>query len=71
MHAHPQPPTLTAPAFQIPITTQQNFINTAGNNVQGLIDPNLRTPYVQQWNVGIQQECKGTVFEAPISATTP
>lgn len=57
------PPTLPAPAFQIPITTQQNFINTGGNNVQGLIDPNLRTPYVQQWNVGIQHEAKGMVFD--------
>ncbi len=57
-------PKLTAPVFQIPITTQQNFINTAGNNVQGLIDPNLRTPYVQQWNFNIQQEFKGTIFEA-------
>ncbi len=57
------PPKLTAPAFQIPITTQQNFINTSGNNVQGLIDPNLRTPYVQQWNFGVQREWKGIVFE--------
>jgi hypothetical protein len=68
------PPTLPAPPFQIPITTQQNFINTGGsfvngvtvggNNVQGLINPNLATPYVQQWNVGIQHEWKGMVFEA-------
>ena len=57
------PPTLKAPPYQIPITTQQNFINTGGNNVQGLINPNLGTPYVQQWNVGIQHEWKGMVFE--------
>jgi hypothetical protein len=67
------PPTLPAPPFQIPITTQQNFINTGGsivngvtvggNNVQGLINPNLATPYVQQWNVGIQHEWKNIVFE--------
>jgi hypothetical protein len=57
------PPSLKAPAFQIPITTQQNFVNTGGNNVQGLIDPNLRTPYVQQWNVGIQHDWNGIVFE--------
>jgi len=58
------PPTLTAPPFQIPITTQQNFINTGGNNVQGLMNPNLRNPYVQQWNVGIEHEWKNNVFEA-------
>jgi len=57
-------PALKPPAFQIPITTQQNFINTGGQDVQGLIDPNLRTPYVQQWNFGIQKEWKGTIFEA-------
>jgi hypothetical protein len=68
------PPTLTAPKFQIPITTQQNFINSGGsisstgitsggNNVEGLMDPNLRTPYVQQWNFGIQHEIKGNIFE--------
>lgn len=57
------PPALTAPQFQIPITTQQNFINTGGQNVQGLINPNLRTPYVQQWNVGVQHGWKGMVFE--------
>ena len=28
------------------------------------MDPNLRTPYVQQWNVGIQHEWKKVVFEA-------
>ena len=58
------PPALKAPPFQIPITTQQNFINTSGNAVEGLMDPNLRTPYVQQWNAGIQREWKGTIFEA-------
>lgn len=58
------PPALKAPAFQIPITTQQNFVNTAGNNVQGLIAPNLSTPYVQQWNFGFQHEWKGAIFEA-------
>jgi Carboxypeptidase regulatory-like domain/TonB dependent receptor len=57
------PPKLTTPAFQIPISTQQNFVNTGGNNVQGLIDPNLRTPYVQQWNLSVQHEWKGMVFE--------
>ena len=29
----------------------------------GLPDPNLVTPYVQQWNFGLQQEILGFVFE--------
>jgi hypothetical protein len=65
------PPKLTAPPFQIPITTQQNFVNTGGNvaagtggnNVQGLMNPNLRNPYVQQWNIGVERELKGNVIE--------
>ncbi len=32
--------------------------------MQGLIDPNLATPYVQQWNFGIEQGWKGFVFTA-------
>lgn len=57
-------PKITPPPFQIPITTKDNFNNTGGNNVQGLIDPNLRAPYVQMWSFGIQREVKGTVLEA-------
>jgi hypothetical protein len=58
------PPPLTTPVFQIPITTQQNFINTGGNNVEGLISPNLKTPYVQQWNVTVEQQWKSLIFDA-------
>ncbi|MBZ5584111.1 MAG: TonB-dependent receptor [Acidobacteriia bacterium] len=58
------PPPLTAPQFQIPITTQQNFVNTGGNNVQGLISPNLKTPYVQQWNVTAEKKWKSMIFDA-------
>ncbi len=58
------PPSIAAPIFQLPVTTAQNFIATGGNNVQGLVDPNLRTPYVQEWNFGLQHEMKGIVLEA-------
>jgi hypothetical protein len=58
------PPALPAPKFQIPITSQQNFINTNANAVQGLMDPNLRTPYVQQWNFSLENQWKGIIFNA-------
>ena len=29
----------------------------------GMADPNLRTPYVQQYTIGIQQNVKGAVVE--------
>ena len=57
-------PALPTPVFQIPITTAQNWINSGHNSVQGLNDPNLRTPYSQQYNFGIQQRVKGLTFEA-------
>src|SRR5262249_1152779 len=46
---------LPTPVFQIPITDAQNL---AINNTNGLwtFDPNLRTPYVQQWSFGIERE---------------
>src|SRR5579872_5954439 len=58
------PPKLTAPAFQIPITTAQNFTNTGQNSVQGLIDPHLKTPYVHQWNFSLENQWKGVIFNA-------
>lgn len=35
----------------------------SATNPQGIIDPNLRTPYVQQYSFGIQQDIKGTILE--------
>jgi hypothetical protein len=49
--------------FQVPITDAANF---AINNTNGLwtFDPNLRTPYVQQWSLGIEREiAPNTAFE--------
>ena len=58
------PVTVPAPAFQLPITTAQNWIATGKNAVEGLNDPNLVTPYVQQWNLSLQHEVRGFVVEA-------
>jgi hypothetical protein len=55
---------LNFPTFKMPITDRENFlVNTAS----GLwtADPNLKAPYVHQWNFGIEKEIfKNTAFEA-------
>ena len=40
-----------------------NYANNPFNAV-GMIDPNLKHPYVEQYSIGIQHQFKGTVFEA-------
>lgn len=54
---------LQTPAFLVPITDRQNILLNSNNGLWA-IDPNLRTPYVQQWNVGFEREIfKNTAFE--------
>jgi hypothetical protein len=56
------PPSVPTPAFQVPRTEADNYaLSTAAT--LALPDPNLRTPYVQQWSVGVQHEAKGAVVE--------
>ena len=54
----PGPATLAAPPFGIPTTFQTNFNNLGGpaKNAGFAISPNLRTPYVQEWNLSVQKE---------------
>ena len=56
-------PSLSAPQFQVPLTFADGYAQNPGVAF-GLLDPNLRTPYVQQWNVSVQQQVKGTIIEA-------
>ncbi len=56
-------PVLTPPQFQVPL----RFSDVTFNDIFatfGMLDPNLRTPYVQQWSFSMEQEFKGTIFEA-------
>jgi hypothetical protein len=54
-------PTVPAPSYKVPRTLADNFAMTATGSI-GLADPNLSTPFVQQWNIGIQHELKGAIF---------
>jgi hypothetical protein len=54
---------LNFPTFKMPITDRENFL---ANTASGLwtADPNLRAPYVHQWNIGIEREIfKDTALE--------
>lgn len=48
---------LTPPAFQVPVSFQTNADNLGVGAVAGYaIDPNIRTPYVEQWNLSLQRD---------------
>jgi hypothetical protein len=51
---------VTPPPFQIPIDFATNAINNAASGLGSLagygIDPNLKPPQVQQWNLSIQRD---------------
>jgi hypothetical protein len=56
-------PSIPVPPYKVPRTQVDNYaLNPAA--ALGMPDPNLRTPYVQQYTLGIQHEVKGTVIEA-------
>ena len=55
---------LTTPVFKMPVTDAENFAINPGNGLW-TFDPNLRTPYVQQWSFGIEREiAENTAIEA-------
>jgi Carboxypeptidase regulatory-like domain len=49
-------PIIPVPAFNIPFSIRDIFVNEDPEAALFTIDPDLRTPYVQQWNFGIQRE---------------
>ena len=56
-------PQIQAPTFKVPRTFSENFELDPVNAAAGAIDPTLRTPYIQQWNIGVQQDFGGTILE--------
>ena len=57
-----RPPAIPKPVFKVPRTFADNYDENP-STAFGLIDPGLRTPYVQQWNFAIEQEWRATIFE--------
>jgi hypothetical protein len=55
-------PKIPVPQYQVPITASENY-NIDPFNTVGLIDPALRTPYVQQYSLGIEHELAHTLFK--------
>jgi hypothetical protein len=50
-------PTFATPAFQVPLQASTNFANDPTAAIFA-VDPQLRTPYVQQWTFSIQRQIK-------------
>lgn len=54
---------LNFPAFKIPITDRENFLNNVNSGLW-TADPNLKAAYVHSWNFNIQREIfKNTALE--------
>jgi len=54
-------PAIPTPTFKVPRTEADNYALNPAANAMGLIDPNLRTPYVQQWNFSVEHSFKDTL----------
>ena len=46
---------ITTPTFKMPVTSAENFAANFNNGLWA-VDPNLATPYVQQWSFGFERE---------------
>jgi hypothetical protein len=55
-------PPIPAPAYKVPRTFSDNYaLDTF--SAFAMPHPQLRVPYVQQWNIGVQREWRQNVFE--------
>lgn len=54
---------IPTPTFKVPRTFADNYALDS-QSAFAAFDPNLRTPYVQQWSIGIQRQVGGGVLEA-------
>jgi len=53
---------VVVPTFKVPRTFAENYA-LSSTSAFGMPDPNLRTPYVQQWSLGIQRQVKDVLVE--------
>jgi Carboxypeptidase regulatory-like domain len=56
------PPAIASGAFQVPRTLAQNYAINPTANAVAMPDPGLTTPYVQQWNIGVERAVKNTIL---------
>ncbi len=56
-------PGIPAPPFQAPLSFAEGYQQNS-EVYYGMLNPNLRTPYVQEWNLTLQHAIKGTIIEA-------
>lgn len=56
-------PALNAPTFKVPLKFSDAYADNSTLYV-GMVDPRLRTPYVQQYYFSLEHEFKGTIIQA-------
>jgi len=56
-------PPVTAPVYRVPRRFKDNQQLSRSSSF-GMPDPNLQVPYLQEWNISLQQEIKGLFVEA-------
>ena len=57
------PPTIPSPAYKVPRTLADNYAITK-TSATGLPNPDLETPFVQEWTFGVEHEVKGAIVSA-------
>jgi hypothetical protein len=55
-------PAVNPPAYKVPLTQSDIYATNTGA-AMGMPDPNLVTPYVQQWNLSVQREMAKGILE--------
>ena len=55
-------PKITPPVYHVPLTAADNYATNPFSTI-ALVDPNLKTPYVQQYSAGFQHRIKSSLLE--------